>query len=156
MSFISGIGKNIGTLATRATGLAALGITCYDGHVMGKLEADTYSQSKEADRVTSATYNNIYLNEPSVTMGKIKKKIFNFQVDNNIFMPFDAAIGYFKGFGSHFVDNVITAGLGLTALFGGRKVSCLSALGLILCGVYKFVNEAFGLSRHNRLNSPYK
>lgn len=156
MSFISSIGRNIGTFATRATGLAALGITCYDSHVLGKLEADTYSQSNEANRLTSAAYNNTYLNEPSVTMGKIKKKIFNFQVDNSIFMPFDAAIGYFKGFGSNFVDNFITAGLGLGALFGSRKVSAWSALGLIICGAYKLVNGAFGLSHHNRLNPPYK
>lgn len=156
MSFISSIGRNIGTFATRATGLAALGIVSYDSHVMGKLEADTYSQSNEADRITSAAYNSTYLNEPSVTMGKIKKKIFNFQVDNNIFMPFDAAIGYFKGFGSNLIDNVITAGLGLGALLGGRKTSAFSALGLVLCGLYKVFNEAFGLSRHNRLNPPYK
>lgn len=156
MSFISSVGKSIGTLATRATGLAAVGITCADAHVIGKLEGDTYSQSKEADRLTAAAYNSSYLNEPSITMGKIKKKIAGFQFDNNISMPFDAAIGYFKGFGSHLVDNILTAGLGLTALFGGRKVSALSAFGLIICGIYKVANEAFGLSHHNRLNSPYK
>ena len=157
MSFISGLGRNIGTFAARATGLAALGITCYDAHVVGKLQADTFSQSSEADRLTSAAYNSVYLEQPSATMGKIKKKIFEFQVDNNLFMPFEAAIGYFKGFGSYCVDNFVPTILGFGALFGsGKKVPKLSALGLILYGGYKIFQEGFGLGRPNRLNPPYK
>lgn len=157
MSIISGIGKNIGTLAARTTGLAALGITCYDAHVLGKLEADTYSQSHEANRLTTAAYNSAFLDQPSVTMSKIKKGILNFQIDNNLFMPFEAAIGYFKGFGAYCVNNFIPATLGLCALFGGgKKLPKLSALGLVIYGGYKIIQEGFGLGRPHRLNPPYK
>ena len=156
MSIVSSIGKNIGNLAVRTVGLTAVGITAYDAHVMGKLDADVYSQSNEADRLTSAAYNSTYLEQPSAVMGKIKKKIFNFQVDNSIFMPFDAAIGYVKGFCNSCVDSFIPGLLGLGALFGGRVSSKVSALGLLIYGGYKFIADGIGLGRPNRLNPPYK
>lgn len=157
MSLISRIGSNIGTLAARATGLAALGMVAYDAHVVGKLGADTYSQSNEADRLASAANNVSKLDSPSAVMGKVKKKIFNFQVENNIFMPFEAAIGYCKSFGYSCFQSIIPLGLGITALFGaGKKVPGFSALGLLLYGGFKFIREGLGLGRPNRINPDYK
>lgn len=154
MSVISSIGKGIGNVAARATGVAALGVTAYDAHVLGKLQADVYAQSNEADRLTSAAYNNNYLDTPSVVMSKVKKGIFKFQVDNSIFMPFDAVIGYFKGFCSSCVNSIIPGLLGLGALLGGKKTSKFSALGLVFYGGYKLFQEGFGIGRPNRLNRP--
>ena len=156
MSVISSIGKGIGNIAARATGVAALGVTAYDAHVLGKLQADVYSQSNEADRLTAAAYNNNYLDTPSAVMGKVKKGIFKFQVDNSIFMPFDAVIGYVKGFASSCVNSVIPGLLGLGALFGGKVSSKFSALGLLVYGGYKIFQEGFGIGRPNRMNPPYK
>ena len=157
MSVISRIGSNIGTLAARATGLVSLGMVAYDAHVLGKLGADTYSQSNEADRLAAAANNISYLEAPSAVMGKVKKKIFNFQVENNIFMPFEAVWGYFKSFGYSCLNSIIPLGLGITALFGaGKKVPCLSALGLILYGGFKVIKDGFGLGRPDRINPSYK
>lgn len=157
MSIVSSVGKGIGNIVVRGTGLAALGIACYDSHVIGKLEADTYSQSNEANRLTSAAYDNIYLDQPSATMSKVKNKIFNFRVDDNILPTIDSAIGYFKGLFSGLFDNIIPVVLGTGALLGsGKKVPKWSAIGLLLYGGYKLFTELFGLSHLNRLNPPYK
>lgn len=156
MSIVSSIGKCIGKTAIRATGVAALGAAAYDAHILGKLEADVYSKSNEADRVTSAAYNNAFLDEPSAVMSKVKKRIFKFQIDNNIFTPFERVIGYFKGFFKSCVNSVVPVLLGFGALFGGSKVSKGSALGLLIYGGYKIFQNCFGMSALNRLNPPYK
>jgi len=154
---ISRIGSNIGTLAARATGLAAVGMVGYDAHVIGKLTSDTYSQSREANRLSYAANNDAYLDSPSAVMGKVKKKIFNFQLENNIFMPIEAAIGYFKGFGGMCLENGLPLGLGVLAtLAKGKIIPRLSALGLLMIGGYKVLHDGFGVGRPERLNSAFK
>ena len=153
---ISRIGSNIAGLAARTTGLAAIGMTCYDAHVMGKLEADTYSQSNESARLTAAADNLNYMESPSVVLGKVKKKIFNFQVDNSFLMPFEAVYGYMRGFASSCVDKAIPLTMGLFALIGGKITSKLSAFGLMLYAGYKVLHEGFGIGKVNRLEQPYK
>ena len=156
MSVIGKIGSGIGTLAARGVGLGAVGMVAYDAHVLGKLDADTFSQSREADRLVAGAHNRMLLDTPSTVAGKIKDKIFNFQLGTNIFMPFEAVIGYFKGVANSCVDNCITLGAGLLALLGGKKLSRLSALGLFVYGGYKFFTDGLGFGRPNRINPPFK
>ena len=155
MSIISKIGKNIGNVAVRGTGLAALGITAYDAHVLGKIEADTYSRTNEGDRLMAAVYDSRYLDQPSAVMGKVKRRIFGFHADNNIFMPIDAVIGYFRGFGDSCIKSFVPGLLGLGALFGGKVSSKMSALGLMLYAGFKVVNSFLGISGFNRLNKSH-
>ena len=123
---------------------------------MGKLEADTYSQSNESARLTAAADNLNYMESPSVVLGKVKKKIFNFQVDNSFLMPFEAVYGYMRGFASSCVDKAIPLTMGLFALIGGKVTSKLSAFGLMLYAGYKVLHEGFGIGKVNRLEQPYK
>lgn len=157
MSGISSIGSKVVNIAARGTGVAALGLTLYDSHVLGKLEADSFSQSKEADRVTDAAQNMMYQETPSAVTSAIKKKVFAFQLENNIFQAFNQVAGYAKGFASMLVSNCVPAILGTLALFGkGKTIPRASALGLVVYGGYQILKEGFGIGKINRLNPPYK
>ena len=155
--FLARVGSSLGTIAARATGIAALGIVGYDAHVIGKLEADTYYQSREASRLSSAAFNCGKLDYPSATMGKVKKKLFNFQLDNKFFKPFETTIGYFKGAGASWLNSFVPAIMGLFALFARNKVvSKLSALGLLIYGGIRVVHDGFGIGRVDKLKRPYR
>ena len=124
---------------------------------MGKLEADSFSQSKEADRIAYAAQNTLYQEQPSAITSAIKKKVFDFQLEQNFLQPINAVRGYLKGFGSMLVNNCIPVGLGTLALFGkGKAIPRTSALGLVIYYGYQVLREGFGLGRVNRLNAPYK
>lgn len=157
MGVISAIKSTAMTGLVKATGVAAIGASMYDAHVLAKLEADTYSQSKEADRVTHAAQNTLYLEQPSAITGAIKKKIFDFQLEHNFLQPINSVTGYIKGFASMLVTNCIPVGLGALALFGkGRAIPRTSALGIAVYYGYQILREGFGLGKADRLNPPYK
>lgn len=155
MSIVSRMGKSIGNIAIRGTGLAALGVTAYDAHVMGKLEADTYAKSNEADRLAAAAYDSIYLDQPSTVMAKMKKNILGFHTDNNLFMPVEAVAGYFKGFGASCINSFVPGLLGLGALLGGKVSSKMSAFGLMLYAAFKVSKSFLGIGGFNRLNKSH-
>ena len=155
MSFIGKMGGKFGTLVARGTGLAAVGMVAYDAHLLGKLEGDTVSISNESKRLTSAANNRMYLDTPSLAMGKIKDRIFDFQMSNSILMPFEAAGGYFKGVLSSCFNDMIPLGMGLLAMFGSKFIAKTSALGLAVYGGLKFFTDGFGFGRSDRLKNPY-
>ena len=156
MSITGKIGNSIGTIFARGTGLATVGMVAYDAHVMGKLEADTFSQSNESARLVDGAKNRMYMDTPSTVVGKIKDKIFDLQLRTSILMPFEAVLGYFKGVGNTCIEGIVPLGLGLGALLGGKKVSGMSALGIFMYAGYKFITEGFGFTRPDRLNSSFK
>ena len=73
----SAIKNNYGKYLAKTAGAAAVGMVAYDAHVIGKLRADTYSQTSEANRTASFATNTLYLSEPSTIQSKLKKKLFN-------------------------------------------------------------------------------
>ena len=156
MSIAGKIGSGFGTMVARGTGLATVGMVAYDAHVIGKLDGDTYSLSNESKRLMNAANDRMYLTTPSTTMGKIKDRIFDFQMNNSILMPFEAAAGYFGGVLKSCFNDIIPLGMGILALVGNKVVAKTSALGLILYGGYKFLTDGFGVGRQNRLNNPYR
>jgi len=154
MSIGAKIGNSIGHVLIRGTGLAAIGVTAYDAHVMGKLEADTYSRSNEAERLSLAAHDLTRLEQPSIVMGKVKKNIFDFHADNNLFMPIDSVIGYFKGFGASCINSVVPGLLGLGAFLGGKVSSKISAFGLMLYAGFKIAKSVLGIDNIDRINHP--
>ena len=85
----SNIKNNYGKYLAKTAGAAAVGLVAYDAHVIGKLNADTYAQSREADRTASIATNTLYLTDPSTIQQKVKKKLFNFELENNFFNFFN-------------------------------------------------------------------
>ncbi len=154
------IKNNYGKYLAKAAGAAAVGMVAYDAHVIGKLRADTYSQSKEADRTASLATNTLYLTEPSTIQTKVKKKIFNLELENNFFNFFNSAIGYFSGLGEMLISGVVPLGLGITALLASPKNHgkiCKGAgIGLLAYGGIKLVRDILGFGRPDPLNSRFK
>lgn len=151
----SSVKNNFTKYLAKGVGVAALGVIAYDSHIVGKLQSDVYSKSRDADACMDAFSNSQYLTTPSATMSKLKKGVFNFEVESNARHFVNSAIGYFKGFGSMLVDNVVPLGLGLGALFGKGKWSKGSAIGLGIYAGIKLFKDVLGFGHYNDLNRKY-
>lgn len=152
---LKSVKNNIPKYIYKGAGAAALGIIGYDAHVLGKLQSDVYSKTGDADACMEAFSNSQYLTSPSITASKLKKGVFNWEVDSNIRHFFNSAIGYFKGFGTMLVDSVIPLGLGLGALLGKGKWAKGSAIGLGIFGLVKLFKDVLGFGHYNDLNKKY-
>lgn len=154
------IKNNYGKYLAKTAGAVAVGLVAYDAHVLGKLRADTYSQSREANRTASAANNMLYLSEPSTVQSKVKKKLFNLELENNFLNLYNSAAGYFKGFGDMLISGVLPLGLGMTALLASvkkhGKICKAAGIGLVAYGGLKFIRDICGLGSPNPLNSHFK
>lgn len=151
----SSVRNNFGKYLIKGTGLAALGIVAYDAHIIGKLQSDVYSKSKDADACIK-TYNNTqYLSTPSMTTAGLKNEVHKFEMDSNTRHFFNSAIGYFKGFGSMLVNSVVPLGLGLGALCGKGWIGKGSAIGLGVYAVVKFFKDVLGFGHYNDMNRKF-
>ena len=147
--------NNVPKYLMKGAGLAALGVVAYDSHVLGKLQADVYSKSRDANACMDAYSNTQYLTSPSITASNLKKTVFNFEVENNLRHFVNSAVGYFKGFGTMLVDSVVPLGLGLGAAFGKGIVRKGSAIGLGVFAGVKFFKDVLGFGHYNDLNKKY-
>ncbi len=152
---INSVKNNFTKYIAKGVGAGALGLVAYDSHVIGKLQSDVYAKSGDADACMNAYSNTQYLTSPSMTTSKVKNALFNWEVESNVRHFVNSAIGYFAGFGSMLVDNVVPFGLGLGALLGKGKFSKGSAIGLGIYSVVKIIKDGFGFGHYNDLNRKY-
>ncbi len=113
------------------------------------------TKSRDADACAGRFSNTQYLSTPSNTTSKLKRGVFNFEVENNTRHFINSAIGYFKGFGSMLVNSVVPLGLGLGALFGKGKWAKGSAIGLGIYAGVKFFKDVLGFGHYNDLNRKF-
>lgn len=145
---MTAIKSNTGKYLAKAAGVAALGIVGYDAHVIGKLQSDVTSQSIDADISMDLFENSQRLNSPSAVQGKIKDKIFKYHMGSNFLNFFNSAGGYFSGFGSMLVNDVVPLGLGLTALLAkNKKLAIGSGIGLAVYGAFTFIKDSLGIGQ---------
>lgn len=156
-SITNAIKNNYGKYLAKTAGAAAIGMVAYDAHIYGKLKADTYARSREAEGSGSAFNRTMYQTEPSVIQGKLKKMIFNLEIENNIGDLWNSAVGYIGGLTEMLVSGVVPLGLGLTALLTKSGKICKGA-GVILAGYggLKFVRDIFGVNENDPLNPTFK
>ena len=152
---LTSVKNNFTKYLPKGVGIAALGIVAYDAHVLGKLQADVYSKSKDADACMGAYSNSQYLTSPSITTSNLKKGMFNLEVESNFRHFVNSAIGYFKGFGTMLIDSVIPLGLGAGALLGKGLIGKGSAIGLGAYAGVKFIKDVLGYGHYNDLNKKY-
>ncbi len=152
---LTSVKNNFTKYLAKGTGLAALGVVGYDAHVIGKIQSDVYSKTKDADACMERFSNTQYLSSPSITTSKLKKSVFALETDSNIRHFINSAIGYFRGFGTMLIDNVIPLGLGLGALFGKGKWSKGSAIGLGIYAGIKLFTDVLGFGHYNDLNKKF-
>ena len=152
---LTSVKSNFTKYLAKGVGAAALGVICYDAHVVGKLQSDVYSHTADANACLRTFNNTQYLSNPSVTTSKLKRGVFNWETESNIRHFTNSGIGYFKGFGSMLVNSVVPFGLGLCALLGKGKWSKGSAIGLGIFGVVKLFKDVLGFGDYNYLNKKF-
>ena len=152
---LTSVKNNFTKYLAKGAGAAALGIIAYDSHVIGKLQSDVYSKSRDAEACMERFSNTQYLSSPSVTSSKLKRGVFNLEMEDKARQFIGSAIGYFKGFGSMLINSVIPLGLGLGALFAKGKWAKGSAIGLGIYAVVKFFKDVMGFGHYNDLNQKF-
>lgn len=152
---LTSVKSNFTKYLAKGAGIAALGVVAYDSHVIGKLQADVYSKTRDAEACMERFSNTQYLSNPSVTTSKLKNGVYHFEMDNNTRHFINSAIGYFKGFGLMLINNVVPLGLGLGALFTKGKWAKGSAIGLGVYAVVKFFKDGLGFGHYNDLNRKF-
>lgn len=139
----------------KGAGIATLGIIGYDSHIVGKLQADVYSKSKDADACMRTYSNTDYLSSPSMTTSHLKDSVHKLETDSNFRHFVNSGIGYFKGFGSMLIDNVVPFALGVGALCSKGLLAKCSAIGLGLYGTVKLFKDVLGFGHYNDLNRKF-
>lgn len=146
---------NITKYLVKGTGIAALGLVAYDSHILGKIQADSYSKRKDADACMATYSNTQYLSSPSTTTSDMKKVVHKWEMDGNFRHFVNSAIGYFKGVGQMLINEVVPFGLGLGAVFAKGLAGKASAIGLGIYAGIKFFKDILGLGHYNDLNRKY-
>lgn len=146
---------NIIKYLTKGAGIAALGIVGYDAHIIGRLQADSYSKRKDADACMETYSNTQYLSSPSSTTANMKKVVNKFEMDSNFRHFVNSAIGYFRGVGTMLINAVIPFALGLGATFGKGIAAKGSAIGLGIYAGIKLFKDVLGFGHYNDLNRKY-
>lgn len=155
MSITSSIRNTIVKYGPKALGIGALGVVGYDAHVIGKIHADTYSKTKDANAMARAYNNTRVLAGPSQTTAILKDEAYKLEMDNNFRHFINSAIGYFKGFGLMLIDGVVPFTLGLTALLGKGFTAKAGAVGIGVYGIVKLFKDVLGFGHSNDLNKKF-
>ena len=136
---------NVSTIVTKGAGLTALGIVAYDANYVGKMKSDLYASTRDAKSTAYYLNNSMYMPNMSKFNEKVKNWSFTTELDQTYKRFFNEGIGYVRGFTGMLINSVVTLGLGLGALFGGKTVAKGSTIGLAVYAGYKFVKNFFGI-----------
>ena len=147
--------NNITKYLTKGAGITALAITAYDGHIVGKLQADSYAKIKDAEACMDTYSSTQYLSSPSTTTSDMKKFVHKQEMQSNFRHFINSAIGYFRGFGSMLVNDVVPLSLGIGAVFAKGNWAKASAIGLGIYAIIKFFKDVLGFGHYNDLNRKY-
>lgn len=132
---------------TKAVGVAGLGLIAYDAHYAGKMEAPVYEKNHKAESLADRYIDDTKLESPSVIQSAVKKRLFQYNMDENLTGFFTSTAGYLKGFTSMLVGNVVPLGLSVGTFLGKGTFSKLCGAGLIAYGGIFLLQEAFGIGK---------
>ncbi len=117
----NGIKNNYGKYLAKTVAVGALGMIGYDAHIMGLLQSDSYSKTRDAEACIKAATNTMYLSQPSAINAEMKNGVFRLEEQQNWRSFINSTIGYFKGIGISMVSNVIPLGLGIMTVAASKK-----------------------------------
>lgn len=139
--------KVTGFLA-RAAGYGTLALIAYDSHTAGRVKATKNEKDEKSDYLAKHYLEEQKLDSPSIVRSAVKKKIFHYNVDENLTGFFSNIGGYFNGFTSMLVNNVVPLGLAAGAAFGPKGfLSKTFGVGLLAYGAIYLLQEAFGIGK---------
>lgn len=156
MKIISSIKNNYGKFLAKSAGAVALGLVAYDSHTLGKINADAYAQSQDAKACQKSFNNTMLLSDPSICMSKAKNFMLNWEIQDNVRHFVNSALGYFKGFGSMLINEIVPLALGIGAFASkNKKIACGFGIGLASYGVFKFFKDVCGFGHSNDLRKRF-
>lgn len=142
------MGGGVLNVITKAVGIGGLGLVLYDAHMAGKMKGPAYEKEHKAHQLTEHYLEDTKIDSPSVVKNAMKKRIFQFHVDENFTGFFTTMHGYFKGFSSMLVDHAIPFVLATGALVGGKGLfSKFCGAGLLAYGGIYMLQEGFGIGK---------
>lgn len=144
------LSSKVTSVLAKTAGAAGLALVVYDSHAAGKIEAPKSEKYSKAQGLTENYLNDMKQETPSGVQSIIKKRIFNFNADENISSFFTNTGGYLKGFSSMLVQNVVPLALSVATLLTRGKVSKFFGLGLVGYGVIFLLQEAFGIGKSHK------
>lgn len=150
---LSNIKNNYGKYIAKAVGVGALGLIGYDAHILGLLQSDMYSKTKDAEACIEKATNTMYLSHPSAVNADLKKSVFRYEEEQNWRSFINSTIGYVKGVGSSMISHVIPLGLGLMTVISSKN-SIAKAGGALLgvYGAFTLLKDTLGFGQPKDLN----
>lgn len=154
---VNNVKNNYGKYLAKGAAIGALGMIAYDSHIVGKLQSDSYSKTKDAEACISKATNTLTLTHPSAINNNLKNKVFHLEQEQNWRSFINSTIGYVKGFTSSLVANVIPLGLGIFTLCASKK-PLIKTGGWLLAGygVISFLKDVMGFGQPKDLNTRFK
>jgi hypothetical protein len=140
-------GKTATEILAKTAGIGAIGLIGYDAHSTGNMLAKKNTEEAKSMTLHKRYFDDMTVDSSSVVKSKIKKRIFDFHLDENFFGFFDGVAGYAKGFGTMLVNNVIPLGLSAGALITKGGWSKAFGLGLGIYGGIFLLQEVFGIGK---------
>ena len=135
-------------IATKTVGVISLAMIGYDSHEAAKIRASAYSKNHKAESLSERYMDDLKLESPSTIRGDVKKGLFRYCMDENLTGFFTSVAGYFDGFGSMLVRNVVPLTLAGGTLVGKGLFSKMCGAGLIAFGGIFLLQEMFGIGKH--------
>lgn len=150
MSIVSSFKNiNVANALAKTAGLAGLGYVLVDSHLAAKVEAEKTQKDIKSDSIEKHYLSDMKLENHSIVQSKIKKKVTDFYMNENISDPFTRTAGYVKGFGSMLVNNIVPLGLSVGALVSPKGIfSKMFGVGLLAYGGIFLAQEFLGIGQH--------
>ncbi len=150
---ITNVKNNYGKYLAKTAGAGALGMIAYDAHILGLLQSDSYSKTKDAEACIEKATNTMYLSQPSAINANLKKKVFHLEQQQNWRSFINSTVGYFKGVGLSLVSNVIPLGLGLMTILASKKPVVKTGGWLLAAyGAVSVLKDVLGFGQPKDLN----
>lgn len=153
---VSNVKNNYGKYLAKTVAVGALGMIGYDAHILGLLQSDSYSKTRDAEACIKAATNTMYLAQPSAINANMKRGVFRLEEQQNWRSFINSTIGYFKGIGISMVSNVIPLGLGLMTVIASKKPVVKTGGWLLgLYGAVSMLKDVLGFGQPKDLNTRF-
>ena len=154
---VKNVKNNYGKYIAKGLAVGTLGLVGYDAHVLGLMEADSYSKSRDAKHLVKSATNTLFLDSPSAVTADVKNEIFRVEAEQNTRSFFNKGIGYFKGLFYSLIRNVVPFALGVTTLMASNKTVCkIGGWLMVGYGMFKVIKDGFGKGSQRDLIHRYK
>lgn len=132
----------------KGVGVAGLGLIAYDAHKAGQMEASRHEKNEKATSLSEHFMEDMKLDSPSTVKSNLKKRVFQYHMDENFTGFFASAKGYLNGFSSMLVNDIIPLGLAAgTVLMPKGILSKTFGAGLLAYGGIFLLQDVFGIGK---------